>query len=202
MAKRPTRPVVTVGSTQFTFSDQPRDTLSRRAAARPLPQERTKPRSVQARRSWRPTNGALAWIVATLAVTGAGFVWGWVAAVCVLALLGAAVGLRSGWITFLIQRHLKSRGIDELHRLEIAQRGKCSTPRCPWPRAVTDKCTRCESDEYNAKHNPVVIKHRCIDGQERPFSASGSCGGPCPTSLAGRRRAGSRKPRSVVARGG
>lgn len=59
MTNRPTQLGVTVGSTQFTFSNQPADALSRRVTARPLPQERTEPRNNPGRRSWRPTNGEL-----------------------------------------------------------------------------------------------------------------------------------------------
>lgn len=90
---QPDQPVVTVGGTQFAFSDQPSGALSRRAAADPLPQGRTTPRS-SSRRSVRPTNGTLVQVVATLAVAAAGFMWGWVAAVCVLGLLVVATGLR------------------------------------------------------------------------------------------------------------
>lgn len=46
---------VSVGSTQFTFSDKSPDTPIRQSAAHPLPQGQAKP----ARGSWRPTNGEL-----------------------------------------------------------------------------------------------------------------------------------------------
>lgn len=172
MAKRPTQFGVTVGGTQFTFSDQP-VTRSRRQG--PLITVNNDGLPVSTSAGWVvPDSGALPKPARAERPQRTGHTRqpGWL------------VGLIMG----AIKRYREGQRIDELHRLEIAQRGKCSTRRCPWPRAVTDKCTRCESD-LGAHRPPVVIHHRCIDGHERPFNDNGSCGGPCPTSLDDKRRA-------------
>jgi hypothetical protein len=172
MADLPNQFGVTVGGAQFTFSDQPGAAPRARAVVAPPKTGASRARTRAARTQQPGDARPLGWLVDLI--------------------MGA------------IKRYREGHRIDELHRLEIEQRGKCSTPRCPWPRAVTDKCTQCESDDHNATRNPVVVsgRHHCTDGSERAIDSNGKCNGPCPTPLAGRRRAGSRKPRSVVARGG
>lgn len=106
MAKRPTH--VTVGGTQFRFSDQTAARAQRRSplitvnndglpvstsAGWVVPDSGTSSAEPERprRRSWRPANGDLVW-TSVGAVAGVAIVVGWIVAAIVLALVVVAMG--------------------------------------------------------------------------------------------------------------